>query len=436
MSSVVVQHPPVPQLSSGDEIQVRHALRRNRLLATGLLALMVTIAVAMHLVPSQNWLIQLVRAGAEAGIVGGLADWFAITVLFRHPLGIPIPHTAILPTNKDRIGRSLGSFVERNFLVPGIILPKLRQADLTGKIVAWLVSPENASIVADRIIALLKRLPAAGDSAQNELIQRAVGEQLRSLDLAPLLAQVIKVFTTSKESDVLFEKVAQTIESWITTHKTQIDEMVSQHSRWWIPRMIDRRIAAQVMDSAVDLLQRLRQPDSEVHAQFRLAVVNLTDDLMTSPEQGENLQRLKNLLFDDVEVRAWIGSAWNGVSEQLVQDLSDPRSHIRSTIHSKIIALGHSIRNDVSLRTLIDNFIEGFVSLLMQYRGEIGSLIAEVVRSWDARTVTDRLELVLGSDLQYIRINGTIVGALVGCAIYVLSIDVSRYELWVRDWFR
>jgi uncharacterized membrane-anchored protein YjiN (DUF445 family) len=255
MSSVVVQHPPVPQLSSGDEIQVRHALRRNRLLATGLLALMVTIAVAMHLVPSQNWLIQLVRAGAEAGIVGGLADWFAITVLFRHPLGIPIPHTAILPTNKDRIGRSLGSFVERNFLVPGIILPKLRQADLTGKIVAWLVSPENASIVADRIIALLKRLPAAGDSAQNELIQRAVGEQLRRLDLAPLLAQVIKVFTTSKESDVLFENVAQTIESWITTHKTQIDEMVSQHSRWWIPRTIDRRIAAQVMDSAVDLLQ-------------------------------------------------------------------------------------------------------------------------------------------------------------------------------------
>jgi uncharacterized membrane-anchored protein YjiN (DUF445 family) len=200
--------------------------------------------------------------------------------------------------------------------------------------------------------------------------------------------------------------------------------------------MIDRRIAAQVMDSAVDLLQRLRQPDSEVHAQFRVAVVNLTDDLMTSREQGENLQRLKNLLFDDAEVRAWIGSAWNGVSEQLVQDLSDPRSHIRSTLHSKIIALGHSIRNDVSLRTLIDNFIEGFVSLLMQYRGEIGSLIAEVVRSWDARTVTDRLELVLGSDLQYIRINGTIVGALVGCAIYVLSIDVSRYELWVRDWFR
>ena len=134
-------------------------------------------------------------------------------------------------------------------------------------------------------------------------------------------------------------------------------------------------------------------------------------------------------------MRAWIGSAWNGVSEQLMQDLSDPRSHIRSTLRSKIIALGHSIRDDVSLVTLIDNLIEGFVSLLIQYRGEIGSLIAEVVRNWDARTVSDRLELVLGSDLQYIRINGTIVGALVGCAIYLLS-NTSTYEFLLFDWFR
>jgi uncharacterized membrane-anchored protein YjiN (DUF445 family) len=436
MGSVAVQYPRIPQLSSADEIQVRRALRRNRLLATGLLALMIAIAVATRLVPSQTWLVQLVRAGAEAGIVGGLADWFAITVLFRHPLRIPIPHTAILPRNKDRIGRSLGSFVERNFLVSTIILPKLQQADLTGKIASWLISPENASTVADRIIALLKRLPTVGDSAPNELIQRAIGEQLRRLDLAPLLARVIEVLTTSKESDVLFEKVAQTIESWIATHKTQIDEMVAQHSRWWIPRTIDRRIAAQVVDGVVDLLHGLRQRDSEVRAQFRAAVAKLTDDLTTSPEQSAKIQRLKNLLFDDPQVRAWIGSAWNGVSEQLMQDLSDPQSHIRSTLHSKIIALGHSIRDDGSLRTLIDNLIEGFVSLLIQYRGEIGSLIADVVRNWDARTVSDRLELVLGSDLQYIRINGTIVGALVGCAIYLLSFDVGRYELWVRDWFR
>ncbi|MGC1972473.1 MAG: DUF445 domain-containing protein [Pseudolabrys sp.] len=436
MTSVDVPHPPLPRLSPADEMQVRRALRRNRMLATGLLILMVTIAVATRFEPSQGWLVQLVRAGAEAGIVGGLADWFAITVLFRHPFGIPIPHTAILPSNKDRIGRSLGSFVETYFLTPEIILPKLRQADLTAKTAAWLALPENASVVADRIVTLLKRLLAAGDSAQNELIQQTVGEQLRRLNLAPLLARVIDVLTTSKESDVLFEKIAQTTKNWIATHRTQIDEMVAQHSRWWIPKTIDQRIAAEAVDGTIDLLHRLRQRDSEVRKQFRAAVAKLTDDLMRSPEQSEKIQCLKNLLFDDPEVRSWIASVWGGLSERLMQELSDPRSSVRSTLHSKLIALGHSMREDASIRTLIESLVEGFALQLIQYRGEIGSLIAEVVKSWDARTVSDRLELILGSDLQYIRINGTIVGALVGCAIYLLSNDASRYEPWVRDWFR
>ena len=202
-----VEHLPIPQLSPADEIQVRRALRRNRLLAAGLLALMIVIAIATRLAPSPGWLVQLVRAGAEAGIIGGLADWFAITVLFRHPFGIPLPHTAILPSNKDRIGRSLGSFVERNFLVPEVILPKMQQTDLTGKIAGWLALPETAPMVADWIITLLKRFLAASHSVQiNEFIQRTVSQHLRTLDLAPPLGRVIEVLTTSQESDILFEK--------------------------------------------------------------------------------------------------------------------------------------------------------------------------------------------------------------------------------------
>jgi len=231
MTSIDVEFPPVPQLSPADEIQVRGALRRNRLLATGLLALMIVIAVATRFVPSPGWLVQLVRAGAEAGIIGGLADWFAITVLFRHPFGIPLPHTAILPSNKDRIGRSLGSFVERNFLVPEVILPKMHQADLTGKLAGWLALPETAPMVSDWIITVLKRLLAASHNVEiNEFIQHIVGQQLRALDLAPPLGRVIEVLTTSPESDILFEKVVETAESWIKTNRTQIDEMV-EHNR-------------------------------------------------------------------------------------------------------------------------------------------------------------------------------------------------------------
>jgi hypothetical protein len=175
MTSIGVQHPSIPQLSGEDEIQTRYALRRNRLLATGLLALMIVTAIATHLAPSSGWLVHLVRAGAEAGIILGLADWFAITVLFRHPFGIPLPHTAILPSNKDRIGRALGSFVERNFLIPEVILPKLHQADFTQKIAGWLALPEKAPMVADWVMTLLNRLLAAGHSAQiSELFQHTV----------------------------------------------------------------------------------------------------------------------------------------------------------------------------------------------------------------------------------------------------------------------
>jgi uncharacterized membrane-anchored protein YjiN (DUF445 family) len=425
MTSIDVEHPPIPQLSS-DETQARRALRRNRLLATGLLALMIVIAIATRLAPSPGWLVQLVRAGAEAGIIGGLADWFAITVLFRHPLGIPLPHTAILPNNKDRIGRSLGSFVERNFLVPEVVLPKMHQADLTGKMAGWLALPETAPMVADWIITLLKRLLAASDSAQiNELIQHTVGQQLRTLDLAQPLGRVIEVFTASEESDILFEKLVERAESWIITNRTQIDEMVEQRSHWWIPRTIDRRIAAAIVDGAIDVLHRLRQRDSEVRGQFRTAVAGLVDDLMTSTEQHEKIQRLKNLLLDDPEVAAWLASAWDRLSHRLIQELSDPRSNTRSTIHSAVLALAHSMRKDAFIRTRIDAVIERLVVKLFQWRGEIGLLIAEVVRNWDARTVSNRLELVLGSDLQYIRINGTIVGAFVGCAIYLLSIGIT-----------
>lgn len=419
---------PVPQLSSADEMRVRRTLRRNRLLATGLLALMIIIAALTRLEPSPGWLVQLLRAGAEAGIIGGLADWFAITALFRHPFGIPIPHTAILPSNKDRIGRSLGSFVERNFLVPEVILPKLRKGDLTGKIGALLASPHAAPMVADWIITTLqKRLLAAGHNAQiNEFVQHTIGQHIRTVDLALLLGRTIEILTTSEESDVLFEKAVDAAESWIAANRTKIDEMVKQHSRWWVPKFADRHAATLLIDGTIKNLRRLKQRDSEERQQFREALASTANALMTSSEPSEKFKRLKTKLFEDPEVRAWIASAWNELSHGLIQELSDPQSNARAAVHSAILAIAQSMQDDAFIRLRIDALLERFATLLVQWRGEIGLLIADAVRSWDARTVSDRLELVLGSDLQYIRINGTIVGALVGCAIHLLSVPSLR----------
>jgi uncharacterized membrane-anchored protein YjiN (DUF445 family) len=208
--------------------------------------------------------------------------------------------------------------------VPEVILPKLRQVDLTEKIGAWLALPQTAPMVADWIITILKRLLAAGHSAQiNEFIQHTIGQQLRSVDLAPLLGRAIEILTTSEESDVLFEKAVEAAERWIAANRTQLDEMVEQRRPWWIPRTIDRRIAAAIVDGTIDLLRRLRQRDSEVRLRFRAALTSMADDLMTSAEQRGKIKRLKNLLLDDTEMRVWIASAWDGLSHRLMLELSD-----------------------------------------------------------------------------------------------------------------
>ena len=417
---------PVPRFSPADEVQARSALRRNQLLATGLLIVTMVIAAATHLVPNPGWLVQLVRAGAEAGIVGGLADWFAITVLFRHPLGIPIPHTAILPRSKDRIGRSLGAFVERYFLIPEVILPKVRQLDLTNKVAAWLELPQTAPVVADWIITIAKRLLATSDGAQiTQLIQHTLAQRLRAVDLAPILGRIVKVLMTSDESDVILEKIVDAAESWIAANKAKINEMVEQRTGWWIPRMIDRRIATAIIEAVLDILHKLRQPDSELRIQLRDAISKMANEFITSDEQRNKLRRMKDLILDDAEVRAWVASSWEGLSQGIINGLSDPDSTTRSTLQSAVLGVARSLREDTFIRARIDATIEYLATELVQWRGEIGSMISDVVRNWDARTVSDRLEMVLGSDLQYIRINGTIVGGLVGCAIYLLSMVVQ-----------
>ena len=248
---------------------------------------------------------------------------------------------------------------------------------------------------------------------------------MRTLDLAPPLGRAIEVLTNSQESDIIFEKLIDTAKNYIMAKRTQIDDMVDQRSRWWIPRTFNRRIATAIVEGTIDLLHRLRQRDSEARVQFRATVASLANELMTSTELRDKVQRLKNLLLDDVVVKAWLTSVWDQLAHRLVLELSDPRSNARSTIQSGVLALARSMREDTFIRTRIDAIIERLVIQLFQWRSEIGLLIAEVVRNWDARTVSDRLELVLGSDLQYIRINGTIVGALVGCVIYLLSIAVA-----------
>jgi uncharacterized membrane-anchored protein YjiN (DUF445 family) len=407
--------------SRSDKVR-RERLRRNRTLATLMLAGMGAIYVGTRMVPQPGFLTLLVQSGAEAGMVGGLADWFAVTALFRHPLGVPIPHTAIIPTSKERIGRTLGRFVESNFLTPDVLLGKLRQMQVGRRVADWLAAPPTAPLLA---YAITSALPFLIRSMRNrdlhDFVQRSFGDHIAAPDLAPILGHGVHLITASGEADALFDHAIKIAIQWLADHHEHIDKLISEHSRWWIPKAIDRRIAAALIDGVTEVLTGLKQADSEARAKFRDGLAGVVDDLLHSPEQREQINGAAKRLLAHPDTRAWLASIWNQLCDAALADLAEPESRLRVSLEKPISLLAQTLATDAVMQQHIDEAVERLARSLITWRTEIGSFIAEVVRNWDAHTLTERLELAVGSDLQYIRMNGTIVGACAGCLIFLLT---------------
>jgi uncharacterized membrane-anchored protein YjiN (DUF445 family) len=432
------QPPPCPARPAGegrergrvgsrrsDEVR-RKRLRRNRLLATAMLTGMGAVFVATRMVPEPGFLTLLIQSGAEAGMVGGVADWFAVTALFRHPLGVPIPHTAIIPTNKDRIGRTLGRFVEVNFLTPEVLFRKLRQLQVGRRVANWLAAPATAGLVAHSTTSALPHLIRSLRSRDlHDFLQRAFGEEFSNPDVAPILAHAIRLLTTSGEADVIFDRAIEVAIRWLSGNRGQVDKLIAEHSRWWIPRAIDRRIASAVMDGVTEVLAGLKNPQSETRAKFKAALVGIVEDLLNSPEQRQQVNDAARRLIAHPDTRAWLSSIWNQLCDAAVEDLTQPESRLSVALEKPISLVAQTLATDEIMQQRLDDAVERVAHSLISWRTEIGSFIAEVVRNWDTRTLVERLELVVGSDLQYIRMNGTIVGACVGCLIFVATRALS-----------
>ncbi|HWG78450.1 MAG TPA: DUF445 domain-containing protein [Stellaceae bacterium] len=400
----------------------RVALRRNRLLATLLLLAAAAVFFATHLVRQPDFWILLLRAGSEAAVVGGLDDWFAVTALFRHPLGLPIPRTAIVPKSKDRIGEGLGDFVERNFLAPEIIAAKLREIEPARRVAEWLAVPDNARRVAEQLATVLPYAVRSLDDAEvRAFVLRSFGEQLREIDLAPVMGRVIALVTASGQYDVVFDRLLDGAQAMVAANEERIYAMVAERSRWWIPKQIDQRIARAVLESIAELLGELRLPGSGAREELRRAVAALADDLVASPEQRRRFNEAKDRLLDQPEVQGWLARIWDDLRRIVVDDLASPVSRTREAVYTGILSFGRALAADRPMQARLEAAFEQVALAAVPWRGQIGALIADVVRSWDARTVSERLELAIGSDLQYIRMTGTLVGACVGCALYLVS---------------
>jgi uncharacterized membrane-anchored protein YjiN (DUF445 family) len=415
------QEPAVDFLGDAEDRQ-RRTLRYNRAIATGLLLLAAAIFAATGLLHERGVALSLIHAGSEAALVGGLADWFAVTALFRYPLGLPIPRTAIIPKNKDRIGEGLGQFVERNFLAPAVIADKLRALTPGRRLAAWLAAPANASLVADRLVeALPPIIRSLQDHELRDFVARSFREQLRDADLAPLVGRSLALLTAGEQYDALFDRAIDAAYETLNANVDRLHAVVTERSQWWVPKAIDRHVAEKIIGAIEELLGELRTPGSEGRQKFRAAVQGMAEQLVQSPAWRQRFNEMKDRLLDHPEVQAWLGAVWDQLRALVLDDLAAPRSRTRQALDTAFLSLGRTLAADPAMQQRIDAGIEHMALAVVPWRGEIARLIAEVVHGWDARTVSQRLELAIGSDLQYIRMNGTLVGAIAGCVLYLIS---------------
>ena len=415
---------PIGVTAAADsESTQRRALRRHRLLATGLLLLMAALFVATRFVTEPDDWVLLVQAGAEAALVGGLADWFAVTALFRRPLGLPIPHTAIVPRHKDRIGEGLGRFVERNFLAPELVAQKVRSLDIAAHLSAWLADPKHTDVIADRVVSALPyMIESIEDQDIREFIGRALDEQLRAVDLAPVLGKALAVLAEAGHHQMLFDRALVIARRILLDHEDKIYELVGKRSSWWIPRSIDGKVARSIMAGVQELLDELAAPNHEARDRIDRAVAELIDKLQYAPDYATKVQAIKNEILANPAIQGYLGVVWDALRRIIVEDATGPESAAKQAIAGGLRSFGRVLAEDRRIQNRVNRTVERFLmKVVVPWRVEIGRFIAEVVRGWDARTVSDRMELAVGRDLQYIRMNGTLVGALVGCALFVLS---------------
>jgi uncharacterized membrane-anchored protein YjiN (DUF445 family) len=401
----------------------RRSLRNHRATATALLVAMgVAYFAAVRSGISGYWM-DLLRAGTEAAMVGGLADWFAVTALFRRPLGLPIPHTAVIPNSKERIGAGMGRFIERHFLEPELVAARLRSLGVSRRLGAWLADRRNADLVSDRLVVIASFLfRSLNDQKLQRLVQITLRRQLRDVELAPALATLLAVLRQNGAHGQLLDHVLRAVRTYIAAHEDRILEIVETRSRWWVPRRIDRQVAKEVTAGLIVYLEDLHERDHEARAAFDAAIDRMIDDLRHLPRYREKVNAMRDRFLAAPEVNAYIETLWRGLRARLEQEMAQPDSRLRQALSGALRSLGTAIAEDPEVQSRMDRRVEEVVmTLIVPWRKEIGRFVADVVRSWETRTIVDRMELAVGKDLQYIRLNGTLVGAAVGCAIFALT---------------
>lgn len=407
------------------ESQQKAELRRAKRQATALLIGAAVVFVVSHTVGSDAGVNGFIRAASEASMVGGIADWFAVTALFRHPLGIPIPHTALISQGKDQIGRTLGQFVQQNFLDPDTLGERLAGAGIATRIGTWLEDPAHVDTVARQAAAVISSLlETLADDDIQEGIETAVAARVRAMPVAPLLGRTIDAVVEGDHHHALVDAGLVGLQRGLDANRAILRKRLGQESPWWVPDAVDDRVFERAYDAIQRFLIELAaNPNHELRRDIDGRTRELATRLRTSDEMKRRGEDLKEELLDHPEFQAWSQGLWEKIKAAVLEASERPDSELRQRLADAAASAGATLRADESLRTKVDEWISSAGrQLAQQSQGEISELIAATVERWDPDETSDRLELALGRDLQFVRINGTLVGGMVGVAIHIVSL--------------
>lgn len=400
------------------------ALRRMKGLATSLLVVMaVVFTVAFALQERYPWL-EYVRAAAEGGMVGALADWFAVTALFKHPLGLKIPHTAIIPRKKDQIGESLGEFVQENFLSEEIVSEKLRQLQFSATVGTWLRKPASAERVAkEAAVAIGALLEVLDDEDVLRLIESLAKKHMLAPEWSSTLGRIVQRLVADGHHRPLVDLLADRAQDWAGANRSTVVSLVATHSPSWIPNVVDQLLGEKIHRELLKLTAAVRaDPRHPLRLSIDAWLAEFATDMQDSPEMMAKVEALKHSLLGDPQLRELAATSWSSIKAALMDAMSHPESELRRSFVRALIDLGNRLRNDAALSSKVDGWVVGAAGyLLSTYGGEIAALIKDTVTRWDGNETSAKIELQVGRDLQFIRINGTVVGSLAGLLIFTLA---------------
>jgi len=405
----------------------RVALRRMKLVALSFLIGASVVFLACRWAQAHTNLgvwVGYVGAAAEAGMVGALADWFAVTALFKHPLGLPIPHTAIIKRKKDQLGEGLVTFVRENFLSPSVVETKLRDAQIPSRLGKWLSEPTHAERVATEAATVLRVLvELLRDDDVQQVIDRMIVRRIAEPQWGPPVGRVLGTLLAENRQEALIQLLADRAFHWSLNAGEVIQRVVERDSPSWSPRFIDHLVGDRIHRELMDFTDKVRRnPDHELRRSATRFLFEFADDLQHDPETIARAEAVKEQLMARDEIANAAATAWTTLKRLVLEGVDDPSSTLRTRIADTVVRIGESLRDDADLRDKVDNWIvRAAQHLVSEYGVEITAIITDTIERWDAEEASRRIELHVGRDLQFIRINGTVVGALAGLAIYAVA---------------